>query len=158
MAAPQAGRTRHGGARYLSSRSGNPDVARTYWLPLFAPCSEALVRRLVAEFGAGWRGRFGRTPVISDPAGEAFLGVIMLRREGADAAELSCGVAPRQRNRGLATRAVRLLARWAFAAPGPRRLEIRTTVGKAAARRVAERARFARGGSAHARAGHRPGV
>ncbi len=55
-------------------------------------------------------------------------------------------LAPGARGRGLATRAVRLLATWAFADPTLERLELTTLVGNDASGRVALRAGFRREG------------
>lgn len=55
-------------------------------------------------------------------------------------------LAPRARGRGVATRAVRLLARWAFAELGLARIELTCGPDNAASKRVAERCGFTREG------------
>lgn len=66
------------------------------------------------------------------------LNVARERGEG----EIGYWVAPEARGRGLAARAVGLLADWAFATLGLRRLELVTYEGNAPSRRVAERCGF----------------
>ena len=120
----------------------DPDVEATRWLPIPSACPRDAARRVVAEFRTGWGGRFGLTFVISDLAGEAFLGVISLARHSNDTGEISYGVAPARRNRGLPTRAAKLLALWSFEELGLRRVETRTGARYPASRRVAEKAGF----------------
>lgn len=55
-------------------------------------------------------------------------------------------LAPEARGRGVATHAVRLLARWAFAELGVARLELTCSSDNEASQRVAERCGFAREG------------
>lgn len=57
-------------------------------------------------------------------------------------AEVGYGLRPGFRGRGIATRAVRLLARWGFEAGGLARLEAGIAVGNTASRRVVERVGF----------------
>jgi RimJ/RimL family protein N-acetyltransferase len=123
-----------------------PDIEVTRWLPIPYPCPEEAARGLIDDFQQGWNGRCGLTLVIADPATDEFLGVIWLARRGDDMAEVSYGLAPRHRGRGIATRAVRLVERWCFEHAGPERLEIRTDVTNLASQRVAEKAGFTREG------------
>lgn len=66
-------------------------------------------------------------------------------------AELGYGLRSDWRGRGLTTRAVGLVAGWAFARAGIARLEIGAAVGNVASQRVAERAGFQREGIARMR-------
>jgi len=123
----------------------DPDIAETHWLPLFAPCSRAAATRLVQEFQHGWDGRFGLTLVITTPPACDLCGVVNLSIRAQGVGEIAYGVAPQHRRRGLATRAVSLVAAWAFAQVGLRRLEICVTapgVHGVASHRVAEKAGF----------------
>jgi RimJ/RimL family protein N-acetyltransferase len=61
-------------------------------------------------------------------------------------AAVGCWLAPHARGRGIATRAVRLLARWAFDDLGIARLQITCGPDNLASQRVAERAGFTREG------------
>ena len=67
------------------------------------------------------------------------------REQGAGARSAS-GSAPAARGRGVATRAVRLIARWAFAELRLARLELTCAPDNDAAQRVAERCGFTREG------------
>ena len=72
------------------------------------------------------------------------LGLAWLNRDDADASAGSVGyfLLPEARGRGLATRAVRLLAVWARGPGGVRHLRLVTAVDNTASRAVAERAGF----------------
>ncbi len=63
-----------------------------------------------------------------------------------DVGQVFYWIAAPARGRGLATAAVRLVARWAFGALGLARLELYTMPGNAASERVAEKAGFTREG------------
>ncbi len=123
----------------------DPDIGETTWLPVPVPCPEEVAARLVQEFQEGWQGRFGLTLVITLPPATDLVGVLHLSVHGAGVGEIGYGVAPQYRRRGLATRAVRLVAAWAFAQLGLTRLEIVVTAGGSqglASQRVAEKAGF----------------
>ncbi|HET9346181.1 MAG TPA: GNAT family N-acetyltransferase [Candidatus Limnocylindrales bacterium] len=72
------------------------------------------------------------------------LGLAWLNRDDDDASSASIGyfLLPVARGRGLATRAVRLLAAWARGPGGVRHLRLVTAVDNAASRAVAERSGF----------------
>ena len=61
-------------------------------------------------------------------------------------AEIGYWIRAESRNRGVATRAVRLAAAWAFAEGDVLRLQLRADVGNTASQRVAENAGFQREG------------
>jgi RimJ/RimL family protein N-acetyltransferase len=86
---------------------------------------------------------------IADARDEQLLGAIALGRfSWPDArAEIGYWLAPWARGRGIASRAVRLLARWALVDVGLARLELRTDAENAASQRVAERCGFVREGT-----------
>jgi RimJ/RimL family protein N-acetyltransferase len=136
----------------------DPDVAETGWLPLPVPCTRAGAARVVQEFQRGWQGRFGLTFVITLPPAADLCGVVHLAIHGPAVVELAYGVAPRHRRRGLATRAVRLVATWAATQGALTRLEICVTARGAhgrASQRVAEQAGFVYAGLRHS---HVPGT
>jgi RimJ/RimL family protein N-acetyltransferase len=123
----------------------DPDIEESGWLPIPVPCPPDVAFRVVQEFQQGWEGRFGLTLVITLPPAGELRGVAHLGVHEAGVGEIAYGVAPRFRRRGLATRAVALVAGWAFGELGLMRLEIVVTargVHGVASRRVAEKAGF----------------
>jgi RimJ/RimL family protein N-acetyltransferase len=100
---------------------------------------------LVRPSEAGWRdGTMAHFAILG--AGDRLLGTISLRLYRHESAEVGYDLLPDGRGRGIATRAVRLVARWAFDELGVERLELRTHPGNRASQRVAERAGFTREG------------
>src|ERR1044072_7359264 len=85
--------------------------------------------------------------VIADATSDAFLGTVALLRFDWDENRTEVGywLAPGARGRGVATRAVALLARWALLDLGMARLSLTTDVGNVASQAVAEGAGFTRG-------------
>lgn len=86
--------------------------------------------------------------VIADAARAERLGVVSLRIAEGDPGLAAVGYWLRSeaRGRGVATVAVQLVARWAFAELGVQRLELTTAPENVASQRVAERAGFTREG------------
>jgi RimJ/RimL family protein N-acetyltransferase len=86
--------------------------------------------------------------VIADPRSDALLGSVALMRFDWDEhrAEIGYWLAPQARGRGVATRAVALLARWALRELGLARLAITTDVDNLPSQAVAERCGFTREG------------
>ncbi len=86
--------------------------------------------------------------VIADPASDALLGSVALLRFDWDEHRCEVGywLAPQARGRGVATRAVALLARWALREIGIARVAITTDVDNVASQAVAERCGFIREG------------
>jgi len=84
---------------------------------------------------------------IVDAATDEVIGGINLRFGDHDLAEISYFLRASVRGRGLATRAVRLAARWAFDELAIERIELRVHPENAPSRRVAERAGFTREGA-----------
>ena len=84
---------------------------------------------------------------VDDDSGE-LLGTIGTRRHASDVGRWEIGylLAPTARGRGAATRAVRLLSRFAFESLGAERIEIIAEPENRASLRVAERAGFTREG------------
>jgi [ribosomal protein S5]-alanine N-acetyltransferase len=87
----------------------------------------------------------GAAFVIGDVGG-ACLGLVTVDRRDAGRAELGYWLLPESRGRGHATRALRLVSRWALSNPGIARLELSTSPENAASQRVAERSGFRREG------------
>jgi RimJ/RimL family protein N-acetyltransferase len=128
----------------------DPDIEATGWLPIPVPCSQEIASCIVEEFQQGWRSRFGLTLVVTTPPSVDLRGMLHLSVPAAGVSEIAYGVAPRYRCQGLVTRAVRLVATWAFAQLGLTRLEIVVTapgIYGLASQRVAEKAGFVYAGT-----------
>ena len=87
------------------------------------------------------------TLVIGDAADAALRGSIGLRTIAPGIAQTGYWVAPEARGRGLASKALVLLSRWALATLPLIRLQLFTDVDNPASMRVAERAGFAQEGT-----------
>jgi RimJ/RimL family protein N-acetyltransferase len=83
---------------------------------------------------------------IVDATTDEVVGGVNLRFGEHDIAEISYFLRASARGRGLATRAVRLVVRWAFDKLAIERIELRVHAESAPSRRVAERAGFTREG------------
>ena len=116
------------------------------WLPLPRPYGErdarAYIRRNQREWGEGTRATFA---VVESTTGEG-LGAIALTIHRPGLAEVGYWVSAERRRAGVATRAVRLLAGWAFHELHVDRLQLTTHPDNTASQRVAERAGFEREG------------
>ena len=121
----------------------NPETTRfTTNLPV--PYTEADARAFLAYAADCWRGDDRRPYAIADAAGGAFLGMIEVRL--GEVGSIGYWVAPAARRRGVATRALVLLSRWAVRDGGVERLELITHPDNIASQRVAEKAGFVREG------------
>ncbi len=97
----------------------------------------------VQELLAGWTaegGIHGGGLIVDER--EPFLGITYLAPRSAVAVELSYGVAPHARGRGIATRATRLAAEWALTEGGFEQVELRIDKQHHESQRVAEKAGF----------------
>jgi RimJ/RimL family protein N-acetyltransferase len=83
---------------------------------------------------------------IVEAATDEVIGGVNLGFDDYDIAEVSYFLRASVRGRGLATRAVRLVARWAFDELAIERIDLRVHPENASSRRVAERAGFTRKG------------
>jgi RimJ/RimL family protein N-acetyltransferase len=90
----------------------------------------------------------GIEAVIAYADSDAYLGSIGIRRHAIDAGRWNVGylVAPSARGRGVAARAVRLLAAWGFETLAAERLELLVEPENPPSQRVAEQAGFQREG------------
>jgi RimJ/RimL family protein N-acetyltransferase len=95
---------------------------------------------------AAWRDGSWAVFRIVDAATDQVVGGVNLRFGEHDIAEVSYFLSAVARGRGVATRAVRLVARWAFDELGVERIELRAHPDNLASVRVAERAGFTREG------------
>lgn len=144
----------------LATLGRDPEVQRFTYVP--SPWVEGFERRWLEGYE---RARDDGTRVgfaIVDRGGR-FLGLaalVTVDREGREA-EAGYIVSPEARGRGVAARALRLLAEWALAELGLERVELRITAENAASIRVAERCGFVREGvlrSVHFKQGMRTDV
>jgi RimJ/RimL family protein N-acetyltransferase len=90
----------------------------------------------------------GVEAVAADAESDEVVGSVGIRRHATDAGRWVVGylVAPEARGRGVATRAVRLISRWAFDELGAERIELCVEPENTSSQRVAERAGFQREG------------
>lgn len=127
--------------------NGDEEISR--WLDRIPqPYREEHARAWLRVCVEGWAsGRSLPFAVVDAESGE-LLGSIHVHRlpEEDGVGEVGYWVARPARGRRVATRAVRLVARWALAEVGIARLQLRTDVDNAASQRVAERAGFRREG------------
>lgn len=131
----------------IAEACSDPEIAR--WIPIPIPYRLEDARTFVAFAAEGWSTGREPTLVIADAASRALLGAIAVHRRIDEPAKAAVGywLAPNARGRGAATRAVRLVTRWAFEVePALVRMELLTAVDNAASGRVALRAGFAREG------------
>ncbi|WP_283990830.1 GNAT family N-acetyltransferase [Streptomyces sp. 549] len=117
----------------------HPDIA--YWTPLVSPFDEAAARlRLDRSRRLRAEGTAILLAITVD--GCAPLGEVMLRRTPEDA-EIGYAVGPAYRGRGLAARAVRVMAAYAFEQLGVEQVILELEAANAASAAVAARAGFA---------------
>jgi RimJ/RimL family protein N-acetyltransferase len=116
------------------------------WLPMIPfPYTEADGNEFIShqpERNAEGAGNVG----IFDPQTGELLGACGFRGDEAKRAELGYCVASAQRGRGVAPRALTLLARWVAENTGAGRLQLHADVENIASQRVAEKAGFTREG------------
>lgn len=139
-------------AESIYAYAHDPDQEQTYWLPIAFQPSREVVRQFVEELGKGWSGREGLAVIVAAPTSDTLIGLLTFSRwSEVDVAEVTYGVAPASRNRGVATHALELVAPWAFANLGLRRLELHINATHIVSQRVAAKAGFTRQSVVHAR-------
>jgi precorrin-6A synthase len=115
------------------------------WVHPPAANEDESARRLLADLQNGWE--TGTMAAFLAVEGEALRGLIVAKVESdPEVAEAAYWVSPAARGRGLATRALRLLSRWAFDEAGVERLWLEIEPGNDASHRVALKAGFLREG------------
>ncbi len=111
-----------------------------------SPYTEDDARQYIAGTRAGWAdGTMTNFAIVLDGRAVGSIGVRWLDADQG-IAEVGYWVAPEARGRGVCTRALKLVARWALEQPGSERLQLRADVENAASNRVAENAGFMREG------------
>jgi RimJ/RimL family protein N-acetyltransferase len=124
------------------------DVAETIWIPIPTPCPRDVAARRLADFRDGWEQerRFGPALIIASADTNEMIGVIFLRVREHASVELTYGVAPAFRNRGIATAAAVLVSGWCLEELAASRVELRISPSNLASQRVAAKAGFSRVG------------
>jgi RimJ/RimL family protein N-acetyltransferase len=128
--------------------TADPEIPR--WTPIPSPNTAENVRAFLAEPLEG-RVRL----VIADPESDELIGSVGLVAvdEPGNCGEIGYWVAAPHRGRGVATRAVALLADWALGERGLRRVELQIDPDNVSSRRVAEKAGFSYEGIVDGRLG-----
>jgi [ribosomal protein S5]-alanine N-acetyltransferase len=126
----------------LLEAARDPDIPRLTNLPKLE--SEDWARAWLERIEGLWRDGARATFAIADAASDDLLGSIGVRLVDANG-QIGYWVLASARGRGIATRALRLLADWAFSV-GFARLQLLTEPENAASQRVAANAGFRREG------------
>jgi RimJ/RimL family protein N-acetyltransferase len=125
----------------------DPEITR--WIDdIPVPYSRADARAYVAASRRGWKEGTLWSFAVCDAETGAVLGScgIGWQDQAHGVAEIGYWVRPEGRRRGVATRAVRLAADWAFSEGAVERLQLRADILNTASQRVAERSGFRREG------------
>ena len=107
---------------------------------------DAEARANIARAASAWEDGTWAVFRIADADSDQVIGGINLRFGEYDTAEISYFLRTSARGRGIATRAARLVVRWAFEELGIERIELRVHPDNTASQRVAERLGFVREG------------
>jgi RimJ/RimL family protein N-acetyltransferase len=121
----------------------DPDIQR--WTRVPSPYTRQDAHAFIEEFAPSeWESGRGAVFAIVDATGGELLGTIGLSEldDPEGLAEIGYWMVPAARGRGVMTRAVGTVCRWAFAECGRERIEWLASVGNVASRRVAEKAGF----------------
>ncbi len=125
------------------------DQEIAWWLDQVPqPYGEADGRTYVAMTRRGWKDGTHAAFAVTDAATDEVLGSVGIHWLEPDhgVAEVGYWVGREARGRGVATRATRLVARWALQDCGMKRLQLRADQRNVASQRVAEAAGFRREG------------
>jgi RimJ/RimL family protein N-acetyltransferase len=127
----------------VAAACADADIAR--FIPgMPEPYTELDARSFLARVDADWQSRRRLAFAATDREGGRLLGAIDLRL--GEVGSIGYWTAPEARGCGVATRALRLLSRWAVTEGGVERLELTTHPENRASQRVAEKAGSAREG------------
>ena len=127
--------------RAIAAACGDPELSR--FIPGFpSPYTEADARGWVAS--RNHHDSASKTLLVVDAETDQLYGAIEIRL--GETASIGYWVAAEARGRGIATRALILLSRWALSVGGVERLELTTHPENVASQCVAEKAGFTREG------------
>lgn len=126
----------------MAAACQDPEIPRFTEVP--SPYSEDDARDFIAKVSSGELAELAFA--IVDAGDGELLGSVGLRLPQPGVGEIGYWVAAPARGRGVAARAVRLLAAWAFDELGYVRIQIHTDPANTASQRVAESAGFTREG------------
>lgn len=135
-----------GDAAAITAAVQDPDIPRFTMVP--SPYTVADAAAFIERSAEQWRSGEAAPFVIADGATGGLLGSVGLHDLGPDAGPANVGywVAAEARGRGVATRALRLVARWALEDLALPRLDVYVFVENERSQRVAARAGFTREG------------
>ena len=137
--------SREADAPAIRALYSEPDIRRWMgWDDQPPDDAEALAN--IERAAASWQEGSWAVLRIADAATDEVIGGVNLGFADHDIAEVSYFLSAAARGRGLATRAVCLVARWAFEELGIERIELRAHPDNAPSLRVAEHAGFRREG------------
>jgi RimJ/RimL family protein N-acetyltransferase len=130
----------------ITAACQDPDIPR--FTRIRSPYTRGDAELFVAGATESWRtGEHALPLAICDRQTDTLLGSVGVHlREQPEVAEIGYWIARDARRRGIATRAVRLVSRWAIPTLGLQRLELMTRTDNVASQGVAERAGFTREG------------
>ncbi|SBT39189.1 GNAT family N-acetyltransferase [Micromonospora auratinigra] len=128
----------------IATASHDPEIRR--WLD-DTPMDAQARRTALARAAEAWRSGRAAPLVIADAVTDEPLGMVNLQFRDDEVATVAYGVFPQQRGRGIAPRAVRLLAGWARTGPAVRQVLLETDEDNTASIRVAEKSGFRRIGA-----------
>ncbi|MFB9236393.1 GNAT family N-acetyltransferase [Plantactinospora siamensis] len=128
----------------IAAASGDPETLR--WLD-DRPMDAEARRTSMARIDEAWRSGRAAPLVIADARTDEPVGIINLQFTDDRTSTVAYSVFPQHRGRGIAPRAVRLVAGWAVAELGLRRLILEADVQNQASVRVAEKCGFRRVGT-----------
>lgn len=130
----------------ITAECQDPEIPR--FTRIMSPYRREDAVRFVEDTAHGWAEGSSAAFVISDLDRDTVLGSVGLMRihEERHVAEIGYWVAGGARRRGIATRAVRLVAAWAVRDLGIARVELMTRIENVASQGVAERSGFTREG------------
>lgn len=129
----------------LVTYGSDPNLLEGIWIPGPPPTSDVRewAKELVVELCGGWTDRggiYGGGLVVDEL--EPFLGIVFLSPVQDNGVELSYGVLPSARERGIATSAAGLTTSWALTSGGFDRVELRIDQDQAVSQHIAKNLGF----------------